>query len=137
MKHAVWGLIVCLLLFASSAMAEETVSPASPSVLKGATTKLGRGFANLMTGWLEIPKQIHHVARHDGALAAVWRGTFEGVGMFVVRTVAGMYEMVTFPFPLPPRYQPMFEPPYVWQPDPAEAEATEFNPAVSPSDSMR
>jgi len=39
----------------------------------------------------------------------------KGVGMTIVRTGAGVYETVTFPFPIPEGYTPVIEPEYVMQ----------------------
>jgi hypothetical protein len=37
--------------------------------------------------------------------------------MTLARTVAGIYEIFTFPIPIPLHYQPLIQPPYVWQPE--------------------
>ena len=77
-------------------------------------TKLGRGVANTLTGWVEIPKNIYATSVEDNALAGVTLGLAKGVGMTIVRTGAGIYEVVTFPFPLPQDYKPILEPEYVF-----------------------
>ena len=84
-------------------------------------TKLARGAANFVTGWVEFPKQIYLVGNKEGWLMGSLRGPIDGLGMFVARTVAGVYEVVTFPLPIPPQYQPMLKPEYVWQPDPGQS----------------
>ncbi|OLD74828.1 MAG: hypothetical protein AUG95_01395 [Nitrospirae bacterium 13_1_20CM_4_62_6] len=53
----------------------------------------------------------------DPVVTGALRGPIDGLGMFVARTVAGAYEVLTFPIPLPPRYQPMLFPEYIWQPE--------------------
>src|SRR5574341_2652782 len=68
-------------------------------------TKFVRGVANLATGWVEIPKQVYVVGSNEGWVAGALRGPFDGLGMFVARTVAGAYEILTFPIPVPPHYQ--------------------------------
>lgn len=77
--------------------------------------KLVRGVVNLGTGWTEIVKQPYLIGKQQGWLAGTFRGTIEGLGMVVARTVGGAYEILTFPFPIPPGYQPMVEPSYVWE----------------------
>ncbi|MFQ5992899.1 MAG: exosortase system-associated protein, TIGR04073 family [Nitrospiraceae bacterium] len=77
--------------------------------------KLGRGVANLTTGWVELPKQIYTTWKAEGWVTGILQGTVDGVGMLFGRTVAGAYEIVTFPIPIPPEYQPMLQPDYVWQ----------------------
>lgn len=77
-------------------------------------TKLGRGVANTLTGWVELPKNIYETSLEDNALAGVTLGLAKGAGMTLVRTGAGIYEVATFPFPLPENYKPILEPEYVF-----------------------
>lgn len=84
-------------------------------VAQRAGTKLVRGVVNVGTGWTEIVKQPYLIGKQQGWLAGTFRGTIEGLGMVVARTVGGAYEILTFPFPIPPGYQPMVEPSYVWE----------------------
>ncbi len=79
-----------------------------------AFTKLGRGVANALTGWVELPKNIYNTSVEDNALAGVTLGLAKGAGMTLVRTGAGIYEIATFPFPLPENYKPILEPEYVF-----------------------
>jgi putative exosortase-associated protein (TIGR04073 family) len=92
--------------------------------------KFVRGSANIATGWVEIPKQIYLVGKREGWVQGTFRGPLEGFGMFIARTVAGAYEVLTFPIPLPPRYRPMLLPDYVWQEEPAEQLAVPTEPAA-------
>ena len=89
-------------------------------------TKLSRGAANLVTGWIEVPKQIYRVGKEEGWLIGALRGPIDGVGMCVARTLAGAYEILSFPLPLPFQYQPMLQPEYVWQADLIEVPASSF-----------
>jgi len=93
-------------------------------IFEGMAAKGTRGLVNFTLGWIEVPKQIYLVGHHEGWLVGVIRGPIDGLGMFIARTVAGAYELLTFPIPLPPQYQPMVKPDYVWQDDPAEAPAS-------------
>lgn len=77
-------------------------------------TKLGRGVANTLTGWVELPKNIHQTSVEDNVLSGITLGLAKGVGMTIVRTGAGIYEVATFPFPLPQDYRPILEPEYVF-----------------------
>ena len=77
-------------------------------------TKLGRGVANTLTGWVELPKNIHQTSVEDNVLSGITLGLAKGVGMTIVRTGAGIYEIATFPFPLPQDYRPILEPEYVF-----------------------
>ncbi len=79
-----------------------------------AFTKLGRGVANTLTGWVELPKNIYNISIEDNAFAGMTLGLAKGAGMTFVRTGAGIYEIATFPFPLPENYRPILEPEYVF-----------------------
>src|SRR3989338_6371138 len=73
-------------------------------------TKLGRGVTNTLTGWVELPKNIYSTSVEENALAGMTVGLAKGAGMSIVRTSAGIYEIATFPFPLPQDYKPILEP---------------------------
>jgi len=75
--------------------------------------KLGRGLANILTGWIEIPKNIYDTSVEENIGMGLTVGLARGIGMTVVRTGAGIYETITFPFPLPEDYEPLLEPEYV------------------------
>lgn len=77
-------------------------------------TKLGRGVANTLTGWVEVPKNIYSTSVEKNAFAGVTLGLAKGTGLGIVRTSAGIYEIATFPFPLPQNYRPILEPEYVF-----------------------
>ena len=77
-------------------------------------TKLGRGVANTLTGWVELPKNIYNTSVEDNAFAGMTLGLAKGAGMTLVRTGAGIYEIATFPFALPEDYKPILEPEYVF-----------------------
>jgi len=77
-------------------------------------TKLGRGVANTLTGWIELPKNIYDTSVQDNAFSGMTLGLAKGAGMSLVRTGAGIYEIATFPFPLPENYKPILEPEYVF-----------------------
>lgn len=76
-------------------------------------TKLFRGVANLTTGWMEIPKQMINTSEEKNVGQGVTWGFAKGIGWAVGRTLAGAYEIVTFPFPIPENYQPVMNPDYV------------------------
>lgn len=113
MKRRLLGISLVLMMGSVSiAHAEE------PPIWQQAGMKLMRGAINFSTGWIELPKQIYLIGQEEGWGVGALRGPIDGLGMFVARTVAGAYDVLTFPIPVPPRYQPMFEPSYVWQDDP-------------------
>lgn len=77
-------------------------------------TKLSRGFINIVTGWVEVPKRIQETSDTDGTFAGFTWGLLRGLGHGFIRTSAGLYEFLTFPFPAPPGYEPVIQPPYVF-----------------------
>jgi len=79
-----------------------------------AVTKLTRGAVNLVTGWVELPKRIHETSQASGAWAGFTWGLLRGLGHGFIRTSAGAYEFVTFPFPAPPGYASVIQPEYVF-----------------------
>ena len=79
--------------------------------LAPAAEKLGRGVANILGGWLEIPigiDQGYHTSndRASGMLA----GSVRGLGNGIVRTAVGVYETVTFFLPYPEQFAPILPP---------------------------
>ena len=103
--------VIALLAGAAPASAE-------PMEAGKAITKLTRGFVNLVTGWVEIPKRIHETSEESGALAGFTWGLLRGLGHGFIRTAAGGYELFTFPFPAPPGYEPVIQPEYVFTDEP-------------------
>ena len=77
-------------------------------------TKLTRGFVNLVTGWVEIPKRVQETSQQSGPWAGFTWGLLRGLGHGFIRTAAGAYEFVTFPFPAPPGYESVIQPEYVF-----------------------
>lgn len=76
-----------------------------------ALKKLGRGLCNCVTFPFEIFEQIKRTNLSDGPMAACTWGVLKGVGMTGVRAVVGVYEVATFPIPLPKEYKPILKDP--------------------------
>ncbi|MFH1856317.1 MAG: exosortase system-associated protein, TIGR04073 family [Candidatus Omnitrophota bacterium] len=81
---------------------------------ENALTKLGRGIVNTATGWLEVPKRIYNTAKDENVMVGITVGTAKGIGWGVTRTAVGIYEVVTFPFPIPTGYKQIIDPEYVF-----------------------
>ncbi len=94
---------------------------AEPMEAGKAFTKLTRGFVNLITGWVEIPKRIQETTQTSGAAAGFTWGLLRGLGHGFIRTAARTYEFVTFPFPAPPGYESVIQPEYVFTGESADS----------------
>ncbi len=96
-----------ILLMAPTARAQDPIHKAS------------RGLLNLLTGWIEVPKQLHLASSDPSPLHGFGRGLFKGAGLALMRGGVGLYELVTFPLPHPDHfaspYTAMELPDYAWQ----------------------
>lgn len=97
----------------SSTKSIESSSP--QETVDAMANKAVRGVANVATGWLEFPKQIVTTYKEDGLGKGMTVGPLKGLGMTLVRTVAGAIETVTFFIAFPGFYDPLVQPDYVWQ----------------------
>lgn len=84
-------------------------------VVDGMANKFARGVANTATGWLELPKQVYVTWQEDGPAKGILIGPIKGVGMTVVRTLAGVGEAATFFVAWPGFFDPYMDPPFVWE----------------------
>ena len=89
----------------------------TPSYAQDAFKKLGRGVVNTFTGWLEVPKGIVDESQASNVFSGLTIGTIKGLGLGLVRTGAGIYEALTFPFPIPEGYEPIVRPEFVYSED--------------------
>jgi putative exosortase-associated protein (TIGR04073 family) len=70
-----------------------------PSNDYGPTRKLGRGLSNLLFAPAEIPVTIAKINKDEGNAAAAGYGVVRGVGRSAARHIAGLLEILTWPFP--------------------------------------
>ena len=88
--------------------------------------KLGRAVTNIAAGWIEIFREVHFTVQEKDMATGLTLGLLRGVGVGVVRTVAGAFELVTFPFPVPrPDYEPILAPEFVF--DAARTDVGQFS----------
>lgn len=81
----------------------------------GPTRKLGRAWGNLLYSSSEIAVTMQRTSDEDGNAAGASYGFIKGVGRWVVRMGAGVYEFATFPFPVNRRsYRPVLRPNIPW-----------------------
>ena len=71
--------------------------------------KMGRGLVNVLTGWIELPKQIHLGSQEDNPITGLGRGLLKGAGLTILRGGIGIYEALTFPLPYPRDFASPYE----------------------------
>ena len=81
--------------------------------------KMGRGLVNVLTGWIEVPKQVHMGSRDENPVTGFGTGLVKGAGLTVLRGGVGVYEALTFPLPYPKDFASPYEsmelPDYAWE----------------------
>lgn len=82
--------------------------------LDGAARKLGRGAANVLTAPLELIRTPYFIGAQDGGFAAITAGMAQGLVAGVVRELAGIVEVATFPIPIPKDFRPLVKPEFVY-----------------------
>lgn len=113
-----WRVILCLAVVGgllvvvaptARAQAQAQKPPEQFGYATGAVTKLGRGFVNLVTGWTELIVQPWRGVQAEGA-KGVPIGIGKGLGLSVLRTLSGAYEIATCAVPVPPDWEPPIKP---------------------------
>lgn len=89
-----------------------TAQDTGEAVPKGqnALRKLGRGTANVVFGIAEVPNQYSKANAEGSGAAAIGYGLPKGIVRWIGRELVGVYEIVTFPIPLPHGYKPIMKP---------------------------
>jgi len=75
--------------------------------------KLGRGVVNVVTCWVEVPRNIAIEWEKTDPFTGLVMGTVKGCGWGFARLATGVYDTCTFPFAIPEGYAPMMEPEFV------------------------
>ena len=104
-KAIVWAIVLGVILnFASYGYCQD------------AFRKLGRGVANVALSPVELPKNVADAYyKHHTLSESVIFGIPKGIADMVIRCAAGVYDIVTFPFPIPEDYRPVLMPEYIWE----------------------
>ena len=92
--------------------AQEEVKP--EWIVGKMSMKFVRGITNVATSVVELPKQTYLTIRDEGAIGYAI-GPLKGIGMTVLRALGGAAETVFFLVPQPGYYDPIMNPPYVWE----------------------
>ena len=100
MKRLVWGVALVAVVVGG-------LSP--PAWAQDPIHKMGRGLVNVLTGWIELPKQVHLGSQEDNPVIGLGRGLVKGAGLTLLRGGIGLYEAVTFPVPYPKDFSSPYE----------------------------
>ncbi len=94
---------------------EESGASASGEVSYGTGVgrKLSRGLGNLAFGWMDILKGVEEQSDQHNLIAAITYGPIIGTSHAVGRTLAGAYEVVTFPIKTSENFEPIVQPEFV------------------------
>jgi putative exosortase-associated protein (TIGR04073 family) len=87
---------------------------ASSAGAQTAPRKFLRGLAGMTTSILEIPGNMVAETNKRGPGEGLPLGFAKGLGMIVPRTLVGVWEFVSAPFPVPKGYAPILEPEFPW-----------------------
>lgn len=70
--------------------------------------KAGYGFTNLVTGWIEIPKNVINTSNDSNILFGLTGGVIKGAVHAVARMGGGAFDLLTSPIPTDPIVRPGF-----------------------------
>ena len=86
----------------------------SPARAQDATRKWLRGLAGMTCAVVEVPGNMTAETRARGPAEGLPLGFAKGLGMIIPRTLVGVWEFISAPFPLPEGYEPILEPEFPW-----------------------
>ena len=83
----------------------------------GPMRKLQRGFVNVALSPMELSTELAKEKKENPeTMPPSWlAGIARGSAFMVGRALVGIYEIVTFPIPLPKDYGPVLQPEFPWQ----------------------
>lgn len=92
---------------------------APPACAQDPIHKMGRGLGNVLTCWIELPKNLHLGTQEENPVLGAGWGLIKGTGLAATRLAIGAYETVTFFVPFPKNYASPYEgvelPDYAWE----------------------
>ena len=111
MKKTLALITICTMLFVCCGISFAASNPAE---------KLSRGVANIITGPIEIAKQIDIEWKESAkqgstrnVAVGVFAGIIKGMAFSVARIGSGVWDIVSFPFKVPANYEPVMKPDFV------------------------
>jgi putative exosortase-associated protein (TIGR04073 family) len=103
--------LMLISLFAMLLFAIGTNAWAEESTGERVALKAARGVDNIVLGLAaDWPKTMYYESKAHGIPYGMTVGFFQGFLTGVARTGVGVYELATFPVPVPADYQPILSP---------------------------
>ena len=98
-------ILVIMLVFGGTVFGDIQDPPANDY---GPTRKLGRGISNFFLGGAELTVTVAKINTDEGNAAAAGYGVVRAIGRTHARHIAGLLEILTWPFPVwRDSYRPM------------------------------
>lgn len=111
-KRAMLFLLAGFLVLAQGLHAEEgSYVQEGLYVEDNPASKLGRGIANVVLSPGEYVVQTAKLMETHDPVTAYFGGFLQGTCKMVERIGGGIYEIATFPIPIPKKYRPLMDPP--------------------------
>ena len=102
-----------VVLFLLATLLFTALMPAREAYADDMWVKLGRGLGNVIFGVSEILYQPAELGKVERWPIAILGGIPKGVFYAVARELVGVYEVLTFPVPVPPNFEPIMKPEFI------------------------
>jgi putative exosortase-associated protein (TIGR04073 family) len=79
--------------------------------VEGSRDKLVRGVLNIADSVVEVPGTMMRKSHKEGIVSGMTLGMVDGIFNTAKRALAGVWEVVTFPIPIPENYEPILSDP--------------------------
>lgn len=115
MKKAVFFLTLSLVFSVLPFVYSAEIAPEGTRV-----RKLQRGFLNMALSPIELSHELAREKGKDDFVPSWFTGLGRGSFFMVGRALAGVYDLLTAPFPVPANYEPVVTPEFAWEHLPKE-----------------
>lgn len=107
----IFGILVVICFLFSGLAAAQPPSAEVFAVESNPLEKLQRGVLNLADAVVEVPGTMLRKSKRENPAVGFTIGAVEGVMNTVKRALAGVWEIATFPIPIPENYEPILPEP--------------------------
>lgn len=114
MKLPRWTIVAVLALSITAAAGSAGAAEATAERM---ALKAARGVDNTLLGLIgDRPKTVYYQSRDNGLPYGMTVGVVQGLAVGLARTGVGLYELATFPVPVPTGYRPILSPQFSLEP---------------------